>query len=350
MFHTPAAGDGDDARYDDDNQWGAVAFNDSSNANGQNGGPSGDSDYTGATIHAATYIMNMSRGTGGGAGHFMLWGKWDGSGNADITTGADLNPSQSLATYTVFTTGGNIPGVTDFAVMGFEHSGGSGQNFECQEMWVEIGYVPAVADVETDEFQGLSDPVLPGSQQPPGAFTIDPETLDDPLRDEIQWFQPLAEPVLPKQPEPPGKFVDDPELLGAKQRATLQWWRNFDIPIWPALRARPGWIATDSETLGDPLRDEIQWFEPLSSPILARQTGPWTWIAGDLVEPAAAPTDESGWFVDLSVPVLPRPVQHTGAVTDPETLGAIRRIRKHHLQPHLIILVVPRARVSNVDC
>ena len=56
-------------------------------------------------------------------------------------------------------------------------------------------------------------PVLPLPLQHPPAATIDPETLAEGLRDEIQWFQALSEPVLPWPPRPHGgcSYQGDPD-------------------------------------------------------------------------------------------------------------------------------------------
>ena len=50
----------------------------------------------------------------------------------------------------------------------------------------------------------------------PVLAAIDPQTLNDPLRDELQWFQALAEPVLPipDLSSLPSHFNDE-ELIGA---------------------------------------------------------------------------------------------------------------------------------------
>lgn len=49
--------------------------------------------------------------------------------------------------------------------------------------------------------------------------TIDPETLDAQLRDEVQWRYDFSIPVLPLHQVRQGLFITDPETLGEAGRA-----------------------------------------------------------------------------------------------------------------------------------
>ena len=124
---------------------------------------------------------------------------------------------------------------------------------------------------EVQWFQEFSVPVLPiPSVASAPSFTIDPTTLDAVLRDEVQWFQEFSVPVLriPSVAEIPS-FTIDPEAFGVVETiiVTLDEFQPFSEPVLPLHQVRPGLFVTDPETIGDPLDDKIGWFQPLSEPL-----------------------------------------------------------------------------------
>ena len=164
-----------------------------------------------------------------------------------------------------------------------------------------LGEAGAVT-VTLEEYQPLSEPVLPLHLQQPEAAIIDPATLDAPLRDEVQWFQEFSLPVLPEHQVRVGVSVIDPEALGEGLRDEIQWFTEFSTPVLPEHQVRPGWVAIDTETLAEGQRDELQWFQPLSDPIreVARVIE-----AGNIFvdEPPAVVTDDLDWLQALSQPM-----------------------------------------------
>ena len=151
-----------------------------------------------------------------------------------------------------------------------------------------------------------------------GSAPIDAETLGDPLRDEIQWFQPLSEPVLrrPSVAEIPSFFTDPPIDDIAEEVVTLDEFQPFSVPVLPLPIQQPAAFITDPTTLDATLRDEIQWFMEFSVPVLPEhQTRPGLFI----IDPAtldAAQRDEIQWWTDLSVPVQPAHPAQPGWIAD----------------------------------
>ena len=165
-----------------------------------------------------------------------------------------------------------------------------------------LGAVEAVV-VTLDEYQPLSGPVLPEHQIRPGIIVIDPETLSDPLRDEIQWFQEFSIPVLPEHQTRPGIGVIDTETLGDSLRDEIQWFTEFSVPVLPEEQTRLGWFVIDTETLGDALRDEVQWFQQFSFPVWPKHQVRPGWFVIDSETLAEGLRDELQWFQPLSEPI-----------------------------------------------
>ncbi len=176
--------------------------------------------------------------------------------------------------------------------------------------------------------------------QYPIQAAIDPETLDDPLRDEIQWFQPFSEPIRQLAGvaaaaaiiASTGMAPIDPEALGegAGEVVTLDEFQPLSVPVLPLPIQQPDAFVTDPATLDALLRDEIQWLRPLSEPVLRRPSVaeiPSFFIDPEaLGEPAADEIVTLDEFQPLSQPVQPRPIQQPEAfVSDPETLGEALR-------------------------
>ena len=149
-------------------------------------------------------------------------------------------------------------------------------------------------------FQELSVPVLPEHQTRLGLFVTDPTTLDEGLRDELQWFQEFSVPVLPEHQTSPGWFTIDSEIsVGG-----LHWFKEFSLPVLPKHQVRPGLFVIDPATLDDPLRDELQWFQEFSVPVLPPHL--FQPAIASVVDPktiAEVQLDEIQWFQPLSQPV-----------------------------------------------
>lgn len=216
--------------------------------------------------------------------------------------------------------------------------------------------------VTLDEWQALSIPTIPIPRQQPDAFTTDQETLNAPLRDEIQWYSPFNLPVLPLHQTRLGWYTVDPEALSVELRSELEYYQPLSEPVLPRHLTGEGWFTIDTETLSAVLRDEIQWFSPFGVPVLPIPSvagipaffSDGELLANDVVEavtldeysplsepirpilvkqpeaividPAtldAALRDELEWWQDFGIPVLPRHLTRPDgqAVTDPETLN-----------------------------
>ena len=239
--------------------------------------------------------------------------------------------------------------------------------------------------VTLDELQPLSIPVLPLHTQHPAAFAvIDPETLAEGLRDELQWFQPLSLPVLPEHLTRIGISVIDSETLGDPLRDEIQWFQALSLPVLPQHQTDLGWTVADfeepdaavddslewfqrlseptlplhlvraginvidPETLAEPLRDELQWFQPLSEPTrrVAEAIG-----AGGILEdvPVVADDPDTSWYTPLSEPVLPEHLfqRAEASIIDSETLSETLRDELQWFQP-LSTPVLPPTSVANM--
>ena len=166
---------------------------------------------------------------------------------------------------------------------------------------------------------------------------IDPETLDAPLRDELQWYLDFSFPVWPEPTVAsfPSFFID-PEALGAAETivVTLDEYQALAEPVLPEHQTRPGWFTIDPEALAAGLRDEIQWYAPFAEPVLPEhQTRPG-WYAVDPTTLDDPLRDELQWFMEFSVPVLPEHQVRTGtSVIDTESLGEPLRDELQWFQP-----------------
>lgn len=132
-----------DAEYDGGQLDGCVAYN-ATNANGSGPGPKDSGDIDGDTnIKAVYYTWRLKRGAGGGTTHFGLWGRWSGTGNADVTQTGDLGLTTAYITYYTFAVSGNIPTANDFFVQGIAKSTG-GREIICSDMYATLLHEPAV--------------------------------------------------------------------------------------------------------------------------------------------------------------------------------------------------------------
>ena len=144
------------------------------------------------------------------------------------------------------------------------------------------GEAPAV-DVSIEWQQPFSEPVLlprgvtyRATLAASGAVVIDPETLNEPLADRVEWLTMLSEPIL----ELPGSRSTaalaagiapiDPEALGEGEAPpadeSTEWIPPLSGPVLKpvsALYAEAGFITIDSETLSEPLADRLDWYSAL---------------------------------------------------------------------------------------
>ncbi len=163
--------------------------------------------------------------------------------------------------------------------------------------------------------------------QYPVQAATDPETLNAPLRDEIQWWIELSQPTRRRASVAnfPSFFID-PEALGEAEAAevvTLDEYQALSEPLPPIRRQHPDAAIIDSATLDAPLRDEIQWFQPLSEPVLPLHRLQRAEAAVIDVATLDAPLrDELQWYQDLNTPIfVPHQVRPGVSVIDTETLG-----------------------------
>ncbi len=170
-----------------------------------------------------------------------------------------------------------------------------------------LGEPEAVVEITLDEYQPFSIPVLPERKGLHGWLTIDPTTLDAPLRDEIQWFNPFSIPEITTYKVRAGLFVIDPETLSEPLRDELQWFLEFSTPVLPGRKPSLGLFTIDPETLNELLGDKIEWFQEFSTPILRTQEAEPGLFVIDPATLDAPLRDELQWFSGFSLPVLPIP-------------------------------------------
>ena len=128
---------------------GCVAFNDT-NSGGDSPGPSSGSDVVTGTIKASKFIGRFKRSGGGGTDQHLIYGSFDGTGNADVAGSGinDLNLTTSFVNYFFLTESTTItPSATDDFVMGIEKSSGS-QDFDIAEMQAMLLHIPATSGTE----------------------------------------------------------------------------------------------------------------------------------------------------------------------------------------------------------
>ncbi len=202
-------------------------------------------------------------------------------------------------------------------------------------------------DPETDRlewFAPFSQPVLErradyyAATFAAGVAPIDPETLNDPETDRAEWLPPLSEPV----PRIAGlhasnqqAFFIDPEALGETAIAadeSTEWLPPLSEPVPQRVglhASEQQAFVTDPETLGDPETDRLQWFVSFSEPVRPelRYQHDASFPDPETIGDAAAADTSVEWFVAFSEPVLPLGPMYaaalaaSGMVIDPVALG-----------------------------
>lgn len=185
--------------------------------------------------------------------------------------------------------------------------------------------------------------------QYPVQAAIDPVTLSEPLRDEIQWWRPLSVPVRRRRTAEAGLFVADAESLGEPEDTRLTWHAPLSRPtLRPhSAAAREPASVIDPETLSAVLRDEIAWFAPLALPDLTPHQVRTGWSETDPGALGAAEDTRLSWYAALSEPVLPphnRAALEPAATIDTETLAEPLRDEVQWWRD----LAVPRLRRPSV--
>jgi len=123
---------------------GCIAFDDT-NASGDSPGPSSGSDDVSGTIVAASFIWRAQRTGGSGTAQMGIFGKFDGTGNADVSETADFDLTTSASNHFELTElSTRAPLATDDIVMGISKSAG-GQDFLGHEMQAFLLHVPDAA-------------------------------------------------------------------------------------------------------------------------------------------------------------------------------------------------------------
>ena len=182
-----------------------------------------------------------------------------------------------------------------------------------------------------------------------GFAPIDPETLNDPETDRLEWYAPFPEQVFDRSGNAyaatlaAGMAPIDPEGLneGVPADTSVEWHAPFSEPILQlaginyAATLAAGSAPIDPETLNDPLEDKLEWYAAFSEPVRPKviYQHPAAFDDHGTLGDAGVPADTSveDWWAGFSEPILQRPgiayfatlVASGAAPIDPEELGAV---------------------------